>query len=587
MAAGGSQPQQQSAAAASGNAGSGSGSGRSNNNGNRNRNRRNRNRKGRGGHHKATAEEIAAAENRRKREEEIQRKEREEEERLKKLELEKKIREEKRAKIEVALNQIETWMKVILEHEESRSRLVADEILSDAGELNPWLAEARSKHRNSKKSLKSDLKKCTAFVKKIKTLAGAANGAAKEAVCKSLVNEIQSLNLSRYIDEIATSIFDAKFKMADVPYLAKVVRAMHERYEEFLPVLLSPIQDFLKGKNIGKDKIDPAIVPKQRRLFVRILVELLLIGVISESRLVIRVLSEAAGAKSNEDVCQVIDATLIVSFAKAAGIEIISRIPRSIRCSVAVIEEALHEIDGDDNFTDLFEKARNTKEILEKTYKIRAVSFDAMTTVESLCERSFKSLCDSFMKTHTKLRKLEKRCEQDKLLNGSLTDAREKGLNDAQKLFENLQKSVEALSEVLDEDIPVLEEEKEELEADTGVGLEVWTKDEDMEESDWSPFDDEETWSFYCDVPDFLTTIPIALLGLSEEQLERKKALMSQKYGLDPNDNHENELTQEDTDIVANETNDASTDFEDEVDHTDLNEGMYILRKLNHFVSKI
>ena len=185
------------------------------------------------------------------------------------------------------------------------------------------------------------------------------------------------------------------------------------------------------------------------------------------------------------------------------------------------------------------------------------------------------------------MRKLEKRCEQDKLLNGSLTDAREKGLNDAQKLFENLQKSVEALSEVLDEDIPVLEEEKEELEADTGVGLEVWTKDEDMEESDWSPFDDEETWSFYCDVPDFLTTIPIALLGLSEEQLERKKALMSQKYGLDPNDNHENELTQEDTDIVANETNDASTDFEDEVDHTDLNEGMYILRKLNHFVSKI
>jgi hypothetical protein len=45
------------------------------------------------------------------------------------------------------------------------------------------------------------------------------------------------------------------------------------------------------------------------------------------------------------------------------------------------------------------------------------------------------------------------------------------------------------------------------------------------------PFDDEETRAFYCDIPDFLTTIPPALLGISEGEIEKRKAENIKKYG--------------------------------------------------------
>lgn len=44
-------------------------------------------------------------------------------------------------------------------------------------------------------------------------------------------------------------------------------------------------------------------------------------------------------------------------------------------------------------------------------------------------------------------------------------------------------------------------------------------------------FDDEETRSFYCDLPDLLSTKPPALLGLTQEQVEEKKARNAIKYG--------------------------------------------------------
>ena len=38
------------------------------------------------------------------------------------------------------------------------------------------------------------------------------------------------------------------------------------------------------------------------------------------------------------------------------------------------------------------------------------------------------------------------------------------------------------------------------------------------------PFDDEETREFYCDIPDFLSMIPPALLGYSMDEVEKLRA---------------------------------------------------------------
>jgi hypothetical protein len=50
------------------------------------------------------------------------------------------------------------------------------------------------------------------------------------------------------------------------------------------------------------------------------------------------------------------------------------------------------------------------------------------------------------------------------------------------------------------------------------------------------PFDDEEARSFYCDLPDLLTTIPPALLGLTQEDVLRIQAENQIRYGSSDND---------------------------------------------------
>jgi regulator of nonsense transcripts 2 len=55
----------------------------------------------------------------------------------------------------------------------------------------------------------------------------------------------------------------------------------------------------------------------------------------------------------------------------------------------------------------------------------------------------------------------------------------------------------------------------------------------DDDGADFGPFDDEETRAFYCDLPDFLTTVPPALLGLSQDEIDKRKADNLIKYGSD------------------------------------------------------
>ena len=78
-----------------------------------------------------------------------------------------------------------------------------------------------------------------------------------------------------------------------------------------------------------------------------------------------------------------------------------------------------------------------------------------------------------------------------------------------------------------------MEEEDSEEANGAGTGLELWTKGggEEEGENSFGPFDDEETRAFYCDIPDFLTTIPPALLGMSQDEIDKRKADNLVKYG--------------------------------------------------------
>lgn len=417
---------------------------------------------------------------------ERKRKEEEEKERL-------KLQQELQQQILKAQSTIQAFLEILQQRQTYRSVMTATA-----------LAEARKEFEESKKKLKTDLKKCTAFVKKIKT---------GTAWNDALVNDVVTLNLSRYVEEVAAAILESKPKLADLPVFLSLCRAMHCRYPDFMTNLLPAMWTVVLSKS------DSPEIAKVRRIYCRFITELYCAGLISDSKQLLKCVVEAAGGKDGSYNVQ--DANILVAFSKAASPDVLGILPRSVAEAVELIKSQPEGTVGD-----AMAAAERVDQVMDE---IKVISQnEAHIAMTEHCRGAYNTLANSLVQTHHKLQKLEKRCEQDRFLAGSLTESREKGLADARKLKESLFKTVEAMADVLACPMPRLPAE-EETEEQHGPGVEIWTKNDESE--NFGPFDDEETRAFYCDIPDMLATVPPALLGLSAEEVEAKKQENLKKYG--------------------------------------------------------
>ena len=468
------------------------------------------------------------------------------------------------------LSQLNEFVDKSLQHRTLREENSSEQLL-----------KTQSAFRDSKKSLKSDLKKCTAFCKKIKSAPSF-----DDIVVKSMLKDISTLNLTRYLEEIANAFLESKLKVVDVYGVVQVCTALHQRYSDFIMDILLPsmIRSFK-----SKDTVDG----KQRRIFLRIMTELLICGVLPETKPVMKIVVDASGAPkadSSGEKYVVTDPNMLISFAKAAGHELIGVYPKGILEDVDYItreQKRIQQInshnilndEGDGEVTDDngTEGRKETPIMLSAAVMADAdVCIRRLETVkddravsEEVCDKfrkhlagAYRYLSTSLVSTHKKLSKMEKRCEQDRLLAGSISEQREKALLDARKLLESLKKSVEALAEVLNESMPELVEEEDESKIEAATGLEVY-KGDDID-TKLGPFDDEETRAFYCDIPDLLTTIPPALLGYSPEDIEKMQEANLNKYG-----NEDNDAELEETDIAGVDGNTNEKDFEENESNND------------------
>mmetsp|Transcript_36545 Transcript_36545/g.41100 ORF Transcript_36545/g.41100 Transcript_36545/m.41100 type:complete len:1502 (+) Transcript_36545:86-4591(+) len=455
-------------------------------------------------------------------EEEAERKRLEEEEKaLQALrEIRKMAEEELNNKYQEAIDYLKVAADISEARKANRNSMTAEDLLS-----------SRKAFEADKKSLKSDLKKCTAFVKKIKT------GGAWLLKPNDIVRDISTLNLSRYVEEVVAGVLEAKLKLTDLPVVLALCKAMHQRYQMFLSFLMAGMWSVIHGKPTEE-------TGKLRRIYVRLLTEFILNGLSNETKPLMKLIAETSGGKDGSYI--VTDANIVVAFVKAAGFEILGTRPTSVQRYYSLIEEEIlkkkqqqqkENIDEEDINApvliseEMVAKGKHIVKMMDELLVERAVSVEISNKCLGHCKGAYGFLSKTLVHTDTKLQKMEKRCELDRLLAGSLTEAREKGLQDARKLRESLQKSIEAMSDILDLLLPQLEKNKEE-ELEGGSGVEVWTKNEgDEDGADFGPFDDEETRSFYCDVPDFLTTVPPGLIGVSPEEIEKRKAINVVKFG--------------------------------------------------------
>jgi regulator of nonsense transcripts 2 len=424
--------------------------------------------------------------------------------------------------VEQAIESLTTVATTVQEHAQHRAELSPEN-----------LTQFRKDFETKKKTLKADLKKCTTFVKKVKS------GTAWSMKPIDIEREVASLNLSRYVEEVTAALLECKLKLPDLPTVVALCISMHRRYEDFCPNLLPNLWTAVTKSEDAK----------LRRLYVRLLTELLLHGVVTEPKPLLKLLAQITGAANSYAVT---DANMVVSFVKAAGFEILGITYKGTQSNMQLLEterNRMQQFLADGKSLDVpqdsapeeipqvitNELSNKGKETLDKIQQVLSERAAPGTIAEAFCTHcsgALETLSKSWVEAHATLQRLEKRCQQDRLLQGNLSEAREKGLADARRLDEQLQKAVEALCDALDRPMPVLQEEEVEQDVNTGgPGVELWTKGEDDANNDFGPFDDEETKNFYFDLPDLLTTVPPALSGISPEEIEKLKAENARKYG--------------------------------------------------------
>ena len=93
---------------------------------------------------------------------------------------------------------------------------------------------------------------------------------------KSLQEEMQTLNLTKYITEITTAIVEVKLKVTDLQSIIEICSLLHQRYGDFS-------QSFLEAwsKTLSVKKEDKSFNVSKLRVDLRLYCELISVGIIS------------------------------------------------------------------------------------------------------------------------------------------------------------------------------------------------------------------------------------------------------------------------------------------------------------------
>lgn len=164
--------------------------------------------------------------------------------------------------------------------------------------------------------LDSGLKKNTTFVKKLKVFSA--------QQLDSLLKDCSSLNLTKYVSEIAAAIVEAKLKMSDIPAAIKFCSVIHQSYVDFS-------QSFFENwqKNLTFKTSDKITNPSKLRVDLRFYAELVSCGIFS-NKSGLSLLGSLLTVLINMDKEEHNNLSIILSFCKHCGDEYAGLIPKRI-----------------------------------------------------------------------------------------------------------------------------------------------------------------------------------------------------------------------------------------------------------------
>lgn len=401
------------------------------------------------------------------------------------------------------------------EEEKRRSEEERQQALQTAEELRVKVQQKIDFHDKNTKAVDrmgedqlrrydGSIKKNTAFAKKLRELT--------EAKREALTKDFESLNLSNYILEVATSIAEAKLKLADVGCAVHISSLIHCRYSEFSGVLMDQLQR-IYSVGIDKDE-DKGAVSTKYRTGLRLLGELVISGIVVQD-IGIALLSDMLSNIITADKETHVHIAVVTSFARQFADDYAGFSPRKNKTLFA-------------------------KYGIEPP-QAKLIPQEKQALFHTLLFDYFMSVKQYLIQQHKGMHKRARRNRQILQSKGELSVERQDENEKMQKAYEKLVNSTSTLSDILDLDMPDLPEDQIPQDI-SGISIDIQLPSigSDEEFSSSSLWEDEDQRSFYKDITDITPFIPAILYeGSKRKNTESESSDTSTGEGEVPKEGEE------------------------------------------------
>ncbi|KAL0429650.1 UNVERIFIED_CONTAM: Regulator of nonsense transcripts UPF2 [Sesamum radiatum] len=335
------------------------------------------------------------------------------------------------------------------------------------------------------RTLDSSIKRNTAVIKKLKQI--------NEEQKEGLMDELRSVNLSKFVSEAVTAICDAKLKSADIQPAVQICSLLHQRYKDFSPSLVQGLlKVFAPGKSAEDLDADKNSRAMKKRSTLKLLLELYFVGVVEDSGIFVNIIKDLTSTEhlKDRDATQT-NLSLLASFARQGRF--------------------------------LLGLPLTDQDILEEFMKGLNITLDQKKFFRKAFQTYYDAAVELLQAEHASLRQMEH--ENAKILNakGELSEENASTYEKLRKSHDNLSRAVSSLAEALDMQPPVMPEDGHTTRVTSGEDVlsPVAGKDSSALEALW---DDEDTRAFYECLPDLRAFVPAVLLGEAEPKLTEQSS---------------------------------------------------------------
>ncbi|KAG2652513.1 hypothetical protein PVAP13_1NG357700 [Panicum virgatum] len=322
--------------------------------------------------------------------------------------------------------------------------------------LNPERPDA-----NYLRTLDSSIKRNTTVIKKLKTI----NDEQKDG----LMDELKSVNLSKFVSEAVSYICEAKLRSADIQ---------------------AAVQVFFPGKSGDDLDADKTSRAMKKRSTLKLLIELYFVGIVEDASIFVNIIKDLTSAEHLKD-----------REATQTNLSLLSTFARQGRFLVGL------QSHGQEAYDEFFKDLNVTAD--QKFFKKALNSY-------------YDAVAELLQSEHASLRLME--AENAKVLSakGELSDENTASYEKLRKSFDQLLRGVSSLAEALDMQPPVMPDDGNTTRVTTGTDV---SPSSGKESSALEPiWDDEDTKAFYESLPDLRAFVPAVLLGEVEPKSNEQHA---------------------------------------------------------------